>query len=105
MPGILGEFSRFSKTEMIIVDGVETFGRWKEYSFLKNRPADDDIGVIQITSQLEGRPDSLSQQIYGTPELDWVIIAFNNIRETLNWPKAGDLVEYPVESIVLPEVL
>jgi len=96
---------------MIITDGHETFGRWKSYSFLKERPADENIGVFRVTSAVEGRPDLISQQVYGTPLLDWVLIAFNNTidnqsaRNALNWPRAGDLVEYPVESIVVPEVL
>lgn len=105
MAGILEDFSRFSRTEMIIVDGVETFGRWKQYPFLKERPAEENIEVFQVTSATEGRPDLISQQIYGTPLLDWVLIAFNNARNTLNWPKTGDVIEYPVESVVVPEVL
>ena len=90
---------------MIIVDGNETFGRWQSYSFLKVRPPEDQIDVFQVTSAVEGRPDLISQQIYDTPLLDWVLIAFNNARDSLNWPKAGDLVEYPIESVVVPEVL
>lgn len=105
MPGILEDFSRFSRTEMVIVDGCETFGRWKSYSFLKERPADENIEVFQVPSSMEGRPDLISQQVYGTPLLDWVLIAFNNARNSLNWPRTGDLVEYPIESVVVPEVL
>jgi hypothetical protein len=101
----MSDFSRFSRTEMIIVEGNETFGRWKSFSFLKERPADNNIGVFQVTSAVEGRPDLISQQIYGTPLLDWVLIAFNNARAAINWPRTGDLVEYPVESIVVPEIL
>ena len=105
MRAMLDDYSRFSKTEMIIIDGVETFGKWKQYSFLVERPVEDKIGVFRITSAVEGRPDLISTQIYGTPMLDWVLIAFNNARGTLNWPRTGDTIEYPVESIVIPEVL
>lgn len=101
----MDDFSRFSRTEMIIVDGYETFGQWKQYSFLMERPADENVGVFRVTSAIEGRPDLISYEVYGTPLLDWVLIAFNNAREALNWPLAGTLVEYPLESIVVPEVL
>lgn len=105
MTQIIEDFSRFSRTEMVIVDGKETFGRWSSYSFLKERPAEENIEIFKVTSAVEGRPDLISNQVYGTPLLDWVLIAFNNARGALNWPKTGDLVEYPVESIVVPEVL
>jgi len=106
MTKILDDYSRFSRTEMIIVDNNETFGVWKTYSFLKQRPRDEDIGVFQVTNDLEGRPDLISFRIYGTPLLDWVLISFNSAgRNVLNWPRAGDIIEYPVESIVIPEVL
>ena len=105
MAGILSDFSRFSRTDMVIIDGNETFGKWKLYAFLKERPAEENIGVFQVTSAVEGRPDLISQQIYRTPLLDWVLIAFNNARDTLNWPRSGDLLEYPIESIIIPEIL
>lgn len=90
---------------MIIVDEVETFGKWVEYPFLKERPREEYIGVYQVTTGYQGRPDLISNIIYGTPYLDWVLIAFNKARRTLNWPRTGDLIEYPIESIVLPEIL
>jgi len=99
------DFSRFSKSELIIVDGKETYGAWAQFKFLKTRPAEDLIKVFQVTSVTEGRPDLIANQVYGTPLLDWVLIAFNNVRDTLNWPMAGSLIEYPVDSIVLPEIL
>lgn len=101
----LDQFSRFQTTDPIIIDGVETFGSWRRPSFLRERPTDDFIGVFQVTSAIEGRPDLISNELYGTPLLDWVLISFNNARKALNWPMAGDTIEYPLESIVLPELL
>lgn len=101
----LSDYSRFTKTEMIIVDRVETYGKWNSYSFLKTRPSDDLIGVFRVTSALEGRPDLISAAIYSTSQLDWVLIAFNNARGVLNWPKTGERIEYPLEKVVMPEVL
>lgn len=102
---MLSDLSRFSSTEMVIIEGNETYGRWNMPSFLKEQPDDSDIGIFKVTASTECRPDLISQEIYGTPLLDWVLISFNNVRNVLNWPKSGDLIEYPVESIVIPEVL
>jgi hypothetical protein len=101
----LDTFSRFKKTPPIIVEGKETYGRWVSFSFLKERPDEENIGVFRVTSALEGRPDLISNQIYSTPLLDWVLIAFNKVRDPLNWPRTGDMIEYPVDAIVLPELL
>lgn len=101
----LDDFSRFKDTELVIVDGKETFGRWKPFSFLTQRPPSEFIGVFQVTSALEGRPDLISNNLYGTPNLDWVLLSFNKVFETLNWPRTGDLIEYPLETIILPELL
>lgn len=101
----LDQFSRFQQTPPIIVDGVGTYGAWVQPSFLTNRPNNDQIGVFKVTSAIEGRPDLISHQLYGTPLLDWVLISFNNARRSLNWPKAGDIVEYPLDTVVLPELL
>ena len=101
----LDQFSRFNKTEEIIVDGHVTFGAWSSFSFLTKRPDESSIGVFRVTSAVAGRPDLIANQLYGTPLLDWVLIAFNRRRRTLNWPMAGDSIEYPLDSIVLPELL
>jgi len=99
------EYSRFSNTELTIVDGHETYGTWNQFDFLVNRPPEDQIGTFQVTNAVEGRPDLISTQLYGTPALFWVLIAFNNARIALNWPRAGDVIEFPIESLVIPQIL
>ena len=101
----LDEFSRYKSTEEILFDGNETIGSWSQPSFIITRPTDDLIGVFRVTSALEGRPDLISNQLYGTPLLDWVLISFNNARSALNWPKAGDSIEFPIRSLVIPEIV
>lgn len=101
----LSQFSRFYKTERVIMDGAETFGTWDPPSFLTKRPPDDKIGVFRVTSATEGRPDLIANRLYGTPLLDWVIISFNGVSDTMNWPRAGDVIEYPLVNVVLPELL
>lgn len=99
------EFSRYRNTEQVVFDGEESIGSWTQPSFLINRPTEDLIGVFRVTSALEGRPDLIANQLYGTPLLDWILIAFNNARDTLNWPKTGDTIEYPLRRIVIPEIV
>lgn len=99
-----GEFSRFFQTDEVIVEGKETVGVWNPPDFIKKRPEDDKIGRFRVTTQTEGRPDMIANEIYGTPKLQWVLISFNKIRDPLNWPRAGDTIEYPVEEVVFPQV-
>ncbi len=101
----LDNFSRFINTDPVIYNGLETYGRWKQFSFLAKRPSDDLISVYQVTSQFEGRPDLIAFTLYGNAQLDWVLLAFNNVFETLGWPRTGSLIEYPVDSVVLSELL
>jgi hypothetical protein len=101
----LDEFSRFGKTPLIIFENEETFGRWKPLSLLLHRPDDEFIGIFQVTSAVEGKPHNISNAIYGTSLLDWVLIAFNNVRDPFGWPRAGDVIEYPLEEILFPELL
>lgn len=101
----LDEFSRFRTTPPTVVDGKETYGPWVRPSFLVTRPPEESIRVFKVTNALEGRPDSISNIVYGTPALFWVLIAFNKVIDPLNWPKAGDVIEYPSDTVVLPQLL
>ena len=102
---MLGYFSRFQTTESILVDGKKTLGAWDPPNFIKEKPDKEFIFTYRVTSKTEGRPDLISNTIYGTSDLFWVLIAFNKPRNTLNWPKVGDIIEYPAQSIVMSELL
>jgi len=109
MPLELDAGSRFQFTPSVLVvmpngETVETFGTWKIPKFLKNRPTPDNIGRYVVTSGMEGRPDKISTEIYGSQYLDWVLIAFNNATDPLNWPVAGTVIEYPLPSVVFAEI-
>jgi len=93
------EFSRFNNTEYVNVEGDIALGTWVKPSFLKNKLAEDQIGNFIVDSSYEGRPDLISNEIYGIPELFWVLIAFNNVTD-INWPTAGDTVKYPLEQFL-----
>lgn len=100
----LDNFSRFFQTPEILEQGKETFGVWVQPQYLKERPDEENISIFRVTTQTEGRPDLIANELYGSPMLDWVLIAFNKVRDPLNWPKAGDAIEYPLDIIVFPQI-
>jgi hypothetical protein len=98
-------YSRYTTTPETEYDGAHTYGKWKSYNFLTESLAENQTRTLYITNAYEGRPDLISQQIYNTTKLDWVLIAFNKVRNPLNWPRAGDIIRYPLESVVMTEIL
>lgn len=108
----LNSFSRLLKTDQIIFQGKETFGSWSSFSWLETRPADNLISNFYVTSAMAGRPDRIAAQVYGSPRLDWVLIAFaarisndQTARMGLLWPKAGQIIEIPNESLVMTSLI
>lgn len=100
------EFLRFNETELVQSENQTTYGLWVRPDFVDQESLQpNDVGFFNITSATEGRPDIISHQIYGTPFLDWVIIAFNSPENTLNWPEAGETIKYPVKRVVLSRLL
>jgi len=108
----LNNLSRLLQTEQIIFQGKETFDVWQDFPWLRQRPSDDQIANYQVTSATEGRPDLIANEIYGSPILGWVLIAFaarvsndNTAKSALNWPKAGAIIEYPISSLVITSLI
>jgi hypothetical protein len=97
-------YSRFLKTDTIEYKGVITYGRWKRFEFLSNELPEDLIGLFTVSTITAGRPDLISDAVYDTTKFDWVLLAFNGVREPFGWPVAGDLVRYPIERIVAQEL-
>lgn len=100
----ISDFSRFKHTELLIEDGAEVFGTWNPPEYISGNIQDDKIANYKVNNTVEGRPDLISNELYGTPHFDWVLIAFNNPTEILNWPKAGLVIKYPIRSIVLTNI-
>lgn len=100
----LGDNSRFNTTQSIIVDGKETLGRWSEPRFLTQPVAESDIYAFKVDNRYEGRPDVIADILYDASDLAWVLIAFNQVRDPMNWPRAGDVIKYPDRAIVFSEL-
>lgn len=101
--------SRFQNTPIVMVDApdgskVETFGIWVRPDFLRLQLADSKIGKYRVTAAFAGWPSKISLDLYGTVLYDWVLIAFNNAYDDINWPVAGDIIKYPLPSVVFSEI-
>lgn len=103
--------SRFRLTDPILTrNGQETFGRMTKFEFLdRDNLPDDQIGQMTVDANTAGRPEKVAAAVYdGRVDLDWVIVFFNHVENPFqypgNWPVIGQIVEYPIASIVLPEV-
>lgn len=97
------DFSRFRRTQSVTVGGTVTYGSWARPSWLVERPSGDLVHKLVVSNDLAGKPNLISLRVYGTELLDWVIVSFNNATD-LDWPKVGDVVEYPDDSVVFPEL-
>lgn len=95
-------YDRFNENTPIMVDGVMTYGLWEPPAFLDNIddiPADQIFSFL-VDSSMENKPNAIALKIYGSEFLDWVLFAFNNVINTMNWPKAGTVVLYPGRSLI-----
>jgi hypothetical protein len=94
--------SRFSQTEAVIINGIETFGRWKRPDFINPDLLDEDqIRTFGVDNEFAGRPDLIATDFYGSPLLEWVVIMFNNPQNPIGWPVSGSVIRLPERSLVL----
>jgi hypothetical protein len=103
----LDSFSRFRETQPIVTDAlnggkIETFGLWKEPSFLTG-PLDPQLDVINIKvdGSRAGRPDLIANDVYGSPSYFWVLIAYNKPKDLFGWPRVNSVVLAPNPQLVL----
>lgn len=94
-------YSRFRNTQSVLYNGSVTVGTWVPPSYITTRPDESQISTFIVPHGMEGRPDLIANQLYNTPYLDWVLIMFNTPNEVFGWPKVGDAIEYPDESLVM----
>lgn len=94
------QFSRFKTTESVLYQGKETISTWKKPSFLTKEISQSLVYSFQVTAEYNGRPDLISNRLYQTPFYDWVLLAFNNVTDTLNWPPTGLIIKYPDKTLV-----
>jgi len=101
--------TRYDNAEDVYYRGSETKARLRNYSWLRVRPIDSDIGAFKVTTQTAGSPRRIAQQIYGDHRLFWVLALFNSrwysdarATSVLNWPVAGQILYYPRRYVINP---
>lgn len=100
----LDMYSRFQETETTVFGGHEVFGRWKRPQLLQAlRP--NQVSYYKVLSNRAGRPDEISRDFYGTTLLDWLIIAYNDAVQVLNWPESGTVIKIPNRTVVFSELV
>jgi hypothetical protein len=103
----LDSFSRFQETRPIITDSpyggrIETFGLWKEPTFLtKFLDPQLDLIHIRVDGSRVGRPDLIANDVYGSPSYYWVLIAYNKPKDLFGWPQINTIVLAPNPQLVL----
>ena len=96
----LSSRSRFRTTASVLFDGHETFGRWDPPIIAVEQLPRQQLIILKVDNAFEGRPDLISLAYYGTTLLDWLIISYNNPRDVLNWPRAGQVISFPIPQVV-----
>lgn len=100
MPTNTSSESRFKFTDIINVNGIETYGKWVQPKFLSNPPRTR----YEVPIDFEGAPDLIAKRLYGDEKFYWAIIAYNAPENTLNWPRAGDIIVIPELTDILAEM-
>ena len=97
MSDLFKSTSRFKNTVIIEYKGNIMPAMMKKFDFLdKSKLADDDILKVEIDGRTAGRPDLISNDIYGTPLFKWVLLLFNNVTNPFDgWPKVKTAIEAP----------
>lgn len=94
--------SRFFQTEAILINGIETFGRWTRPDFVNPDLLDENqITTFGVENDFAGRPDLIANDFYGSPLLEWVVIMFNNPIDPIGWPRSGTVIQLPDRELVL----
>lgn len=84
--------SRYSLTDIINFKNKITYGLFKNLPWIENASL-ENIGTFVVTTELEGKPDLISNSLYGTPDYYWVLILLNKPLDPLDWPKTGQVIK------------
>lgn len=96
------------KTLNRYTNGTVTFTRdGKQFLVLRKplnlKPDNGDV-FVTLTQDLLQRPDLISYKAYGTADLWWVILEYNNIRDPLFELKINQVIRIPSIDRVLAAI-
>lgn len=101
----VGARSRFKRYIPIIDKGVETWGFWVKPAFLTRKYKSEELGYFRVDSRTEGKPHLIAEEAYGSAEYEWIIIAFNDVADVFTWPRAGDVIRYPLKRSIISDLM
>lgn len=67
--------------------------------------ADANVFNYTITPKTAGRPDTVAYDIYGTTELEWVVLQYNNIVDVSEEFVAGKVIKLPTQQYLLSAIM
>ena len=102
---VFGSTSRFKLTELVVHNGNIMPGLMKRFEFLStDRPNSDTLRIL-IQGSLAGRPDAISNRLYGTTKYKWVLLLANNVKNPFDgWPKVGATIIAPTNPAIWREL-
>ncbi len=93
--------SRFANTPFILTkDGNETYGLTEGMDSLRFINGDNLEPPFKVPNSLEGRPDLIADKFYNNVHLEWIIVMTNRPKNTVGWPRAGDIIQIPKREYV-----
>jgi len=76
-------------------------GWWEKRIFEKQN---DDF-IIEILEAEAGRPDVISQRVYGKPIYAWLVLQYNNIVDPVVELVPGAVIEMPTHSRLVLDII
>jgi hypothetical protein len=98
--------SRFKDSEVITTNGKTFPALMKRFEFLDvDNIGEQNVIRVQVLGNRAGRPDLISEDLYGTAIFKWVLILFNNVTNPFDgWPKANTVIQAPKNDMVWREL-
>ena len=82
----------------------KSVGWWERSATLIERAA-DDITILSLPALYDGRPDLLSFDMYGSNNLEWLILQFNSIVDINEEFVTGATITLPSHTRVFSSIL
>lgn len=96
--------SRFKLTKIVNYRGNNVPALMKRFDFLDDLP-NDRLMTLTIDGRLAGRPDLISNMLYGTTAYKWILFLFNNVINPFDgWPKVNTTIRAPSNTAVWREL-
>tara|TARA_R110000765_G_scaffold92610_1_gene174887 strand:- start:1729 stop:2025 length:297 start_codon:yes stop_codon:yes gene_type:complete len=90
-------FSKFSFTSQLhkgkVIKNIHTSPKWSELEITMGKMS---FNLAVIPAGMEGRPDLISNDVFGTPNYWWLICTANNILDPFEELKAGKTIKIPI---------